>query len=120
MSAMMRIKSAMGKDGDLLQLLFVTVDPERDSQEVLKAYMENFDPTFLALRPAPQELSQVAEAFRVFYRRVEGKTATSYTMDHTASSYVYDLQGKLRLLAPYGMNEKAFQQDIDLLIEEER
>jgi protein SCO1 len=116
MSAMMRIKSAMGKDGDLLQLLFVTVDPERDSQEVLKAYMENFDPTFLALRPAPQELSQVAEAFRVFYQRVGGTTSTSYSMDHTASSYVYDLQGRLRLLAPYGLNEGALLEDIRQLI----
>ena len=118
MSTMARIKSELGKDSERLQLLFVTVDPDRDTQEVLKAYMENFDPTFLALIPTTKGLPQVAREFQVFYQRVEGSTPTSYTMDHTASSYIYDLQGRLRLLAPYGMDEKALLRDIKQLIQE--
>jgi len=110
------IKKSLGADGDLLQAIFVTVDPARDTPQVLKAYMENFDPTFLALIPTPEELAVVAKEFKVYYNKVEGKTPTSYTMDHSAFSYIYDTQGKLRLFSNYGSDRKLLTQDIALLL----
>jgi protein SCO1/2 len=90
-------KKLLGADGDKVQGLFVTVDPERDTPAVLKEYMANFDPSFLALRGTPEQLAAVAKDFKLYYKKVEGKTAGSYTMDHGAASYVYDPQGRLRL-----------------------
>jgi protein SCO1/2 len=96
------VKRMLGKDGDKLQGIFVTVDPERDTPEVLKAYMANFDPSFLALRGTPEQLAAMAKDFKVYYKKVDGKTPTSYTMDHSAGSFVYDTQGRMRLYTRYG------------------
>ena len=97
MQELAEVKRSLGADGDRLQGIFVTVDPERDTAEVLKAYMGNFDPSFLALRGSPEQLAAVAKDFKVYYKKVEGKTDTSYTMDHSAGSYVYDPAGRLRV-----------------------
>lgn len=113
------IKKSLGKDSDRLQAVFVTVDPARDTQPVLKAYMENFDPGFLAMIPTPEELAVVAKEFKVYYNKVEGKTPTSYTMDHSAFSYIYDTKGKLRLFSNYGSDRKLLTQDIALLLKEQ-
>jgi protein SCO1/2 len=99
-----------------LQGLFVTLDPERDTPEVLKAYMGNFDPAFLALRPTPQELPDLAKHFKIFYKKNEGKTAGSYTLDHTAASYVFDLQGRVRLYTRHGMGPAALAEDLKILL----
>ena len=112
------IKKSLGKDGERLQPLFVTVDPVRDTPQVLKAYMENFDPAFLALIPTPEELAVVAKEFKVYYNKVDGKTPTSYTMDHSAFSYIYDTKGKLRLFSNYGSDRKLLTHDIALLLKE--
>ena len=113
------IKKSLGKDGERLQAVFVTVDPARDTPQVLKAYMENFDPAFLALIPTPEELSVVAKEFKVYYNKVDGKTPTSYTMDHSAFSYIYDTKGKLRLFSNYGSDRKLLTNDIALLLKEQ-
>lgn len=118
MAELAQVKQALGPDGDKLQALFMTVDPERDTPEVLKAYMENFDPSFLALRPSPEELAAVAKDFKVYYKKVEGKTPTSYTMDHSAGSYVYDPQGRLRLYVRYGAGADALLGDVRLLLKQ--
>jgi protein SCO1/2 len=110
------IKKLLGQDGDRLQGLFVTIDPERDKPEMLKAYMENFDPTFLALVPTPDQLAVLAKDFKVYYKKVDGPTPTSYTMDHTAGSYVYDTQGKLRLFNRYGTGATLVAADIQKLL----
>jgi protein SCO1 len=110
------IKKALGKDGDRLQALFVTVDPERDTPQVLKAYMTNFDPTFLALTTTPEKLAELAKDYKVYYRKVQGKTPTSYTMDHSAGSYVYDTTGRLRLFTRYGTGAAALAADIRQLL----
>jgi len=110
------VKKQLGADGDKLQAIFVTVDPERDTAPVLKAYMANFDPSFLALRGTPEELAAMAKDFKVYYKKVEGKTPTSYTMDHSAASYVYDPQGRLRLYTRYGSGAQALASDIRLLL----
>ncbi len=116
MTEMVAIKKLLGPDGDRLQSLFVTIDPERDKAEMLKAYMENFDPTFLALLPAPDKLAALAKDYKVYYKKVEGPTPTSYTVDHTAGSYVYDTQGKLRLFTRYGTKPELTAADIRLLL----
>ena len=118
MLEMSEIKKAMGKDGDRLQVIFVTVDPARDTPAVLKAYLENFDPSFLALIPTPEQLPGVATEFKVYYSKVEGKTPTSYTMDHSAFSYIYDTQGRLRLFSNYGTDRTLLAKDIGLLLNE--
>jgi protein SCO1 len=110
------IKKTLGKDGDRLQALFVTVDPERDTPDILKAYMTNFDPTFLALRPTPEKLAELAKDYKVYYKKVPGKTPTSYTMDHSAGSYVYDTTGRLRLFTRYGTGAAALAADIRQLL----
>lgn len=118
MAELAEVKKALGKDGDRLQALFVTVDPQRDTPEVLKGYMANFDPTFLALRPTPPQLAQLAKEYKVYYKKVDGSTATSYTMDHSAGSYVYDTKGQLRLFTRYGTGAPALAADIQILLKQ--
>jgi protein SCO1/2 len=116
MTELVEVKRLLGADGDKLQGVFVTVDPARDTAELLKAYMGNFDPTFVAFIPTPEQLATVAKDYKVYYKRSEGKTPTSYTMDHSAGSYVYDTQGNLRLYSRYGSGAQALAQDIQGLL----
>ncbi len=116
MAELAEVKKLLGADGDKLQGLFVTVDPERDKPEMLKAYMGNFDPSFLALRAEAAALEPIAKHFKIYYKKVEGKTPTSYTMDHSAGSYVYDTQGRVRLFTRYGSGAPALASDIKLLL----
>ena len=116
MSELAEVKHMLGVDGDKLQGMFVTVDPARDTTELLKAYMTNFDPTFVAFVPTADELVDVAKRFKIYYKKQEGKTPTSYTMDHSAGSYVYDTQGNVRLYSRYGSGAKVLAQDIQTLL----
>jgi len=116
MAELAQVKKLLGADGDKFQAIFVTVDPERDTPELLKAYMGNFDPTFLALRPPLAALPELAQSFKLYYKKVEGKTPGSYTMDHSAGSYVYDTQGRIRLYSRYGSGTEALASDIRLLL----
>ena len=120
MQELAEVKRTLGADGERLQGIFVTVDPERDTAEVLKAYMENFDPTFLALRGNAQELAAVAKDFKIYYKKVDGKTPTSYTMDHSAGSYVYDTAGRLRVYHRYGSGAAALAADVTTLLKESK
>ena len=116
MAELASIKKALGADGAKLQGIFISVDPERDTLEVLKSYMVNFDPTFLALRPTPEQLPAVAKDFKIYYKKVEGRTDTSYSMDHSAGSYVYDTRGNLRLYSRYGSEVDGLVSDIRQLL----
>ena len=118
MAELAEVKKSLGADGDKLQGIFVTVDPARDTPDVLKAYMANFDPTFLALIPTPTQLAAMAKDYKVYYKKVDGPTPTSYTMDHSAGSYVYDMQGRLRLYARYGGGAAALASDLKLLLKQ--
>ncbi|KQT14247.1 SCO family protein [Ramlibacter sp. Leaf400] len=109
-------KQILGADGTKVQGVFVTVDPERDTPQVLKAYMANFGPDFVALRGSPEQLATVAKDFKVYYKKVEGKTPGSYTMDHSAASFVYDPQGRLRLYSRYGSGPQALANDLKQLL----
>ena len=116
MAELAEVKRLLGADGGKLQGVFVTVDPARDTTELLKAYMTNFDPSFVAFVPTADELPVIAKQFKIYYKKVDGQTPTSYTMDHSAGSYVYDMQGNLRLYSRYGSGAKVLAQDIQTLL----
>ena len=102
MAELAQVKKALGADGDKLQGVFVTIDPERDTPEILKAYMASFDPSFIALRGTLEQTQAAAKEFKVFYAKVPGKVEGSYTMDHTAGAFVLDGKGNARLFERYG------------------
>ena len=110
------VRRSLGKDGERVQGVFVTLDPERDTQAVLKSYMAGFDPSFVALRGSPEQTQAVAKEFKVFYAKVPGKEPGSYTMDHSAVSYVFDTNGRVRLLERYNTPPQALAEDLKRLM----
>ena len=118
MAELATVKAQLGADGARVVPIFVTVDPERDTPEVIKAYAGSFGPDFVALRGTPEETKAVAKAFKIFYAKVPGKTETSYTIDHTARSYVYDTRGRLRLATRHGAGADALASDLRQLLNE--
>ena len=116
MAELAQVRQLLGPDGDKLQAIFITVDPERDTAELLKAYMGNFDPSFVALLPTPEQLPQIAKDFKVYYKKVDGKSPGSYTMDHSAGSYIFDGKGRIRLYNRYGTGAEALASDVRLLL----
>ena len=117
LSDLAAVKQQLGAKGEQLQVVFVTVDPARDTPDILKAYMANFDPGFVALRGSDEELAKMAKDFKIYYKKVDGKTPTSYTMDHTAGDYLLDPAGRLRLYSRYGTSVDALAHDIEQLID---
>ena len=116
MTEMAQAKQLLGADGDRLQGLFISIDPERDTPEIMKAYMAAFDPSFLALYAKPEELPEVAKSFKIYYKKVVGSSPETYTMDHSAGSYVYDPQGRVRLYHRYGTGAQALADDLKKLL----
>jgi protein SCO1/2 len=110
------VKKALGADGARVQGIFVTVDPDRDTPEVLGAYVDNFGSDFVALRGTAAQTQATARHFKVFYAKVAGKTEGSYSMDHTAGSYVFDALGRVRLFTRYGTGAEPLQHDLKLLL----
>jgi protein SCO1/2 len=94
------------------------VDPERDLPEVLDAYVASFGSDQVGLRGTAEQTAAVAKHFKVFYSKVPGKTDTSYTVDHTAGSYVFDAQGRVRLFTRYGVGAKVLAEDLRKLLAE--
>jgi protein SCO1 len=111
-----QVKKALGKDGDRLQGVFVSIDPERDTPAILKSYLASFDPAFVALRGSVAETQAAAKEFKVFFQKVPGKSAGSYTMDHTAGAYVFDPSGKVRLFERYGGGVEVLTADAKALL----
>jgi protein SCO1/2 len=116
MAELAQVKKTLGAAGDRVQGIFVTVDPERDTPQVLKAYLGSFDPSFVALRGTLEQTKAVAKEFKVFYAKVPGKTEGSYTVDHTAGSYVLDATGRVRLFVRYGTGADALAADLKMLL----
>lgn len=117
MSELATIKQSLGAEGSKVRGLFVTVDPERDTPEVLKAYMAAFGPDFVALRAdTSEQLAALAKDYKVYYKKVAGKEPGNYTMDHSAGLYIYDPQGRLRLYARYGQGVETLAADIRQLL----
>lgn len=105
----------LGSKANDVQVVFVTVDPERDTQELLAQYVAAFNPSFLALRGNPTELETAAKLFKVFYAKNPGSDG-SYTMDHIAASFVFDKQGRIRLLVSQGAGVSVFVHDLAQLL----
>jgi protein SCO1/2 len=110
-------KRLLGPDGARVQPVLISLDPERDKPEVLKAYVGNFGPDFVALRGTPEQTAAVAKNFKVFFRKAPGSTPGSYTMDHSAASYVYDPKGRLRLYVRYGGGAQPLADDLRLILQ---
>lgn len=106
----------LGPDANKVQVLFVTVDPERDTPELLKQYVPAFNPTFLGLRPTPEQLKLLAAEYKVVYQKSPGRDKGNYLMDHSAGTYIYDTQGRLRLLMPYGSSAQMIARDFSSLL----
>ena len=106
------IMQLLGDDAKRVQVLFVTLDPERDLPPALKEYVTNFNPTFLGLYAAPAATADLALKFRIYYEKVPGPTATSYNIDHSVFSYAYDTQGRLRLLLKDSLSAAELASDL--------
>ena len=113
---LVEVKQALGADGSKLQAIFVSLDPERDTPQVLKAYLANFDESFVGLHGTPEEIAAVAKDFKIFFKKVPGKTEGTYTLDHSAGTYLYDPQGRLRVYERYGVGSQVLAQDVKALL----
>ncbi|MCW5603522.1 MAG: SCO family protein [Burkholderiales bacterium] len=109
------VAKELGDDARRMQVLFVTVDPERDTREVLSRYVPAFDPAFLGLYGNAEETARTAKEFKIFYQK-QPLSGGGYSVDHSAGTYVIDQQGRLRLFAQYGQGAAAFPHDIRVLL----
>ncbi len=116
LAEMAQIKRQLGAEGDKLQVIFITLDPERDTQESLAGFVPAFDPSFVALRGDAEQTKKVAADFKVFMQKVKAKEGEGYTIDHTAATYVFDPQGRVRLFIRHGQDSTAVLNDIRQLI----
>ena len=110
------VMQRLGPDADRVQLLFVTVDPERDTPELLREYLAAFDPRFLGLTGTPEEIAAAAREFKVYYAKVP--TGSSYTMDHSAQTYLIDPQGRLRIVLKHEQSAEDYAHDVAALLRE--
>ena len=113
-----RAVKKLGPDGERVQVLMVTVDPERDQAEVLKQYVTALDPHFIGLTGDLDAIARTAREFKVFYQKSPGATPQAYSVDHSSGSYVFDTQGRLRLLVTYGHGADVFAHDIEQLLKQ--
>ena len=116
MAEMAQVMQELGPQANDVQVLFATLDPERDTPELLKQYVPAFDKRFTGLYGTPAEIAQTAKEFKVFYQKVPGKDPANYSIDHTAGSYVFDKQGKVRLFVRHGQGAKPVVHDLKLLL----
>jgi protein SCO1/2 len=108
------VRKLLGADGDKVQVVFITVDPERDTPEVLREYMKAYDPSFIALRGNAEQLASTAKEFKVYFQKVP--TKGSYTMDHTAVTYAFDPQGRVRLVLKHDQSAQEIASDLRNLL----
>lgn len=106
----------LGPQAERVQVIFVTVDPERDTPDLLKAFVPAFNPSFLGMYSDPATLRLLAKEYKVVYQKTSVKAADDYLIDHSAGTYVYDQKGNLRLLMPYGSSPEAIAQDLKTLL----
>jgi protein SCO1 len=117
LTEMQQVMTLLGPQSDKVQVLFVTVDPERDTASILKQYVPAFDTRFLGLRPADEAaLEKVTKDFKIYYKKVPGSSPGSYTMDHTAGSYAFDPEGRLRLYIKHAQGPETLAHDLKELL----
>ena len=110
------VARSLGPDADRLQVVFITIDPERDTPELLKNYVPAFNPAFIGLRGTVEQTAEVAKAYKAYYNKVKGSTPASYTIDHSTFTYLYDPQGRLRLMARHEIDAGALAADVKALL----
>jgi protein SCO1/2 len=106
----------LGSDAERMQVLFVTVDPERDTAEVLRQYVPSFDPRFLGLYGDAEATARAAKEFKIFYQKQPAKDTANYSVDHSAGTYIIDQHGRLRLFARHAAGAQALLHDIRILL----
>ncbi len=116
LSTLAQAMKLLGADADRVQVLFVTIDPARDTPALLARYVPAFDPRFLGLWGDAEATERTAKEFKIVYEKVPGPTPGSYTMDHSAGSYVFDPQGRLRLYVAYGQRADVYAHDLRILL----
>jgi len=116
MAEMATVMQKLGPLADQVQVLFITLDPERDTQQLLASYVPAFDKRFIGLRGTPEQTAKTAKEFKVFYAKVPGSDPNSYTIDHTAGSYVFDRDGRLRLFIRHGQGPDPIVHDLRELL----
>jgi protein SCO1/2 len=116
MAEMATVMQKLGPLADQVQVLFITLDPERDTQQLLASYVPAFDKRFIGLRGTPEQTAKTAKEFKVFYAKVPGSDPKSYTIDHTAGSYVFDRDGRLRLFIRHGQGLDPIVHDLRQLL----
>ncbi len=116
LSELATVMQTLGPDASKVQVLFVTVDPERDTAALLAQYVPAFNPTFVGLRGDAAATAAVAKEFKVLYQKQPGTTPGSYSMDHSAGTFIFDPQGRLRVYVSYGQGPQVFAHDIAALL----
>ena len=117
LTEMQQVMTLLGPKSDKVQVVFVTVDPERDTAAILKQYVPSFDSRFLGLRPADEAaLEKVTKDFKIYYKKVPGTIPGSYTMDHSAGSYAFDPEGRLRLYIKHAQGPETLAHDLKELL----
>jgi protein SCO1/2 len=114
------VMKTLGGDAERVQMLFVTLDPERDTPEVLAQYVPAFDPRFLGLYGDTAATLRAAKEFKIFYEKRAGSTPSAYSVDHSAQSYVIDPQGQLRLFVRHDRIAQDLAEDLRALLTEKR
>ena len=116
LAEMAGIMKALGPEAERLQVVFITLDPERDTPELLASFVPSFHPSFVGLTGDQATIDKVAKDFKVFAQKVPGKDGKSYTIDHTAGSYVFDPQGRIRLFVRHGQQGDGLLNDLKQLL----
>lgn len=116
LAEMAGVRKQLGKDAERLQVVFITLDPERDTTALLASYVPAFDPGFLGMSGDRAATNKVIKDFKLFAQKVPSKDGKNYTIDHTAGSYVFDAQGRIRLFVRHGQGVEPILQDIKTLL----
>lgn len=116
MSELANAMKKLGANSDQIQVLFVTLDPERDTQSVLAQYVPSFDKRFIGLYGSPDQIANVASNFKIFYSKQQEQGQSGYTIDHSAGVYVFDKQGKIRIYLKYGQKPQEIADDLSKLL----
>ena len=116
LSELAGIKKALGSEAERLQVIFITLDPQRDTPEFMAGFVPAFDSSFLGMWGEQAVIDKVAKDFKIFAQKVPSKDGKSYTIDHTAGSYVFDDQGRIRLFVRHGQGGDGLQKDLRRLL----
>jgi len=116
LSALAETMKSLGPDAERVQVIFVTVDPDRDTGELIASYVTAFNPSFVGLRGDAEAIARTAKEFKILYQKQPGRTPESYTVDHSAGTFVFDTQGRLRLYVGNGQGPDVFAHDIRELL----